>query len=203
VLAVGAGRQAEGRSGRDTWRYISINFEVALKNTADHERQAVIWRFYKPRHTHAWNMLVLSWRAFDAPSDADMPFEDEYLWENFIIRLWLYRSTVKTLTRLSSVSADARDILAKFDRSFEASGQNGLKAIRDMIEHFDDYAAGIGHGPATREDELDPWRKVSRDMFERGRFVIFRTSAYDAAIQLRSDAKRVSDAFITWYKASC
>ena len=49
-----------------------------------------------------------------------------------------------------------------------------------MIEHFDDYAAGKGRGPATRDGELDPWRSVSRDRFERGRYVIERAPAYDA-----------------------
>jgi len=148
-------------------------------------------------------MLVLSWRALEEFVDeACKSFEDEYLWENFIIRLWLYRTTVKTLTRLNIVSAEARVILARFDRCFETDSQNGLKAIRDMIEHFDDYAAGTGRGPATREGELDPWRSVTCDRFERGRFVIERASAYAAAIQLRTDSKRVSDAFITWYKAS-
>lgn len=147
-------------------------------------------------------MLVLSWRALEALTDERAEaFEDEYLWENVIIRLWLYRTTVKMLTQLRAVNANARDIIASFDRSFATNGQNGLKAIRDMIEHFDNYAAGKGRGPATRDGELDPWRTVTRDRFERGGFVIERGSAYDAAIRLRSDAKQVSDAFIAWYKA--
>lgn len=100
------------------------------------------------------------------------------------------------------MSVDAKGIISNFDRCFQANGKNGLKAIRDMIEHFDDYAAGEGRGPATREGELDPWRTVTRDRFERGRFVIERTTAYNAAIALRSDAKTVSDTFIAWYKAS-
>ncbi len=148
-------------------------------------------------------MLVLSRRALEASTlGPGTSFEVEYLWENFILRLWLYRTTIRTLTRLHVVSDEAKSIISKFDRSFEADGQNGLKAIRDMIEHFDDYAAGEGHGPATRDGELDPWRTVSHDMFKRGRFVIERASAYNAAIALRSDAKRVSDTFIAWYKAS-
>jgi len=71
-----------------------------------------------------------------------------------------------------------------------------------MIEHFDDYAADTGRGPATCYGELDPWRTTGRDRFERGRFAIEMATAYDAAITLRSEAKRVSDAFIAWYKAS-
>ena len=71
-----------------------------------------------------------------------------------------------------------------------------------MIEHFDDYAAGEGRGAAMREGELDPWRTITRDRFERGRFVIERSTAYEAAITLSSDAKRVSDTFIAWYMAS-
>jgi len=179
------------------------NEGVRLNEISDHEKQAIVWDYYKPRHTHAWNMLVLSWRALDEPaSDVTELMEDEYHWENFIIRLWLYRVTVKTLTQLNNVNAEAREILARFDRNFEIDGQNGLKAIRDMIEHFDDYAAGKGRGPATRDGELDPWRAVSRDRFERGKYSIERALAYDAAIRLRSDAKSVSDAFIAWYKAS-
>ena len=174
-----------------------------MNDLPEHEQQAVVWDYYKPRHTHSWNMLVLSWRALETLTDEeDIGFEVEYLWENFIIRLWLYRSTVRTLTRLSVVSAEAQGIRKRFDRCFQSDGHNGLKAIRDMIEHFDDYAAGTGRGPATRDGELDPWRKVTRDRFERGRFVIERASAYDAAIRLRSDAKQVSDAFIAWYKAA-
>lgn len=71
-----------------------------------------------------------------------------------------------------------------------------------MIEHFDDYAAGKGRGAAMREGELDPWRTITRDRFERGRFVTERSTAYEAAIILRSDAKRVSDNFIAWCMAS-
>lgn len=172
-----------------------------LSNIPDYEMQAIIWDYYKPRHTHAWNMLVLSWRALEAFVDGpEVDFEDEYLWENFIIRLWLYRTTVKTLTKLSAVKADARRALEDFDLSFMADGQNCLKAIRDMIEHFDDYAAGEGRGPATRNGELDPWRTGTRDRFERGKFVIERAPAYDAAIRLRSSAKRVSDDFIKWHR---
>jgi hypothetical protein len=174
-----------------------------VTNLPDHEKQAVTWDYYKPRHTHAWNMLVLSWRALEAFTEVDeTAFEDEYLWENFILRLWLYRTTVRTLTHLRKVSGDARGIIATFDYCYLASGKNGLKAIRDMIEHFDDYAAGEGRGPANREGELDPWRTVTRDRFERGQFVIERTTACDAAITLRSEANKVSDAFIVWYKAS-
>lgn len=100
-------------------------------------------------------MLVLSWRALKTLADENAEeFEDENLWENFIIRLWLYRTTVKTLTR--AVCADARDNIAKFDQSFEADGQNGLKAIRNMIEHFDDSGAGKGRGPATRRRASSP-----------------------------------------------
>jgi hypothetical protein len=176
--------------------------ELTLSGTPEHEKQAIIWDYYKPRHTHAWNMLVLSWRAMDASTSEQIEaFEDEYRWENFIIRLWLYRTTVQTLTHLWFVSAEAKNILARFDHCFKSNGQNSLKAIRDMIEHFDDYAADKGHGPAKRKSELDPWRTVTRDRFERGRFVIERASAYEAAIRLRSDAKQVSDAFIEWYKS--
>lgn len=165
----------------------------------DHEKQGIVWDYYKPRHTHSWNMLVLSRAALEPRRDGKVEaFEDEYLWENFIIRLWLYRTTVRTLTRLDAVSGDAKGIIASFDRSFEQGGKNGLKAIRDMIEHFDDYAVGVGRGPATREGELDPWRSVTRDRFERGRFVIEKDTAYGAAIQLRADAKQVSDKFIAW-----
>mgnify|MGYP006888931404 CR=1 FL=1 len=78
---------------------------------------------------------------------------------------------------------------------------NGLTAIRDMIKHFDDDAANEGRGPATREGELDPWRTVPRDRFERGRLVIERTTAYNAAIAPRSVAKRVRDTFIAWRNA--
>lgn len=169
----------------------------------DHEKQGIIWGYYKPRHTHSWNMLVLSRAALEAKRDGTVEaFEDEYLWENLIIRLWLCRTTVRTLSRLHAVTDDARRIIAAFDRCFEEDGKNGLKAIRDMIEHFDDYAAGVGRGPATREGELDPWRSVTRDRFERGRFVIERDAAYDAAIHLRADAKQVSDKFIAWLWAS-
>ena len=89
-----------------------------------------------------------------------------------------------------------------FDANFEMNGQNGLKAIRDMIEHFDDYAAGRGRGPAVRDSDLDPWRAVSQDRFERGRFVLERANSYEAAIRLRADAKGISDEFIRWYKSS-
>lgn len=171
--------------------------------TPPHEAQATIWDFYKPRHTHSWNMLVLSWRALENYDEVNVvdDFECEYLWENFILRLWLYRTTIKTLTRLEHVKTAALVALAKFDDCFELEGSNALKAVRDMLEHFDDYAAGVGRGPATRFGELDPWRTITPDRFERGRFVIERATAYEAAIRLRVDANEVSGEFIRWNKS--
>ncbi|QDZ13207.1 hypothetical protein FPZ08_06425 [Devosia ginsengisoli] len=164
--------------------------------------QAAIWDFYKPRHTHTWNMLVLSWRAMDGlQAHTDHGFEVEYLWENFIFRLWLYRTAVKTLTRLGPVEAQAQEVLDTFDKTFEVNGRNGLKALRDMLEHFDDYASGKGRGPATRADDLDPWRTVSIERYERGQFTIDRRKSYDAAMMMRSGAHDVEEAFLRWYRA--
>lgn len=147
-------------------------------------------------------MLVMSWRALDdSLDDDDLCFEVEYLWENFIIRLWLYRTTVKTLSKLPTVKEDADKALASFDVAFDHNGQNGLKAIRDMIEHFDDYAAGVGRGPAIRDRDLDPWRTITKDMYQRGGWLLDRAKSYEAAIQLRDDAQVVSDQFITSYKS--
>ena len=43
------------------------------------EEQALIWDYYKPRHTHAWNMLVLSWRGLDQQTgEAIINLETEY-----------------------------------------------------------------------------------------------------------------------------
>ena len=172
-----------------------------MAKLTDAEEQVTIWDFYKPRHTHSWNMLLLSWREFEGlDPETDAPFAAEYCWENFIIRLWLYRTTVKTLTRLTIVEADARNALKSFDKTFDSRGINALKALRDMIEHFDDYAAGMGRGPALRERDLDPWRRFSKDEYERGDFCLLRTTAYEAAAALRNDARSVSDKFIRWYK---
>ncbi len=93
---------------------------------------------------------------------------------------------------------EAVGVVARFDDCFTANGQNALKIIRDMIEHFDDYAAGKGRVRGIRDDSLDPWRVVSRDRFERGQFIIEKTSAYSAAIQLRSEAKDVGKKFTQW-----
>ncbi len=68
-----------------------------------------------------------------------------------------------------------------------------------MIEHFDDYAAGMGRGPANRDKDLDPWRTITKDRYERGQFTLNRSASYSAAIKLRTDAKSVSDNFIEWY----
>ena len=167
------------------------------------ERQALIWDYYKPRHTHAWNMLIISGNELNKSNkNHQSGFEIEYLWENFILRLWLYRTTVKTLTKLISVKSQAEDMLKGFDQVFDADGRNSLKAVRDMIEHFDDYAAAQGRGPAIRERDLDPWRMISQDQYERGRFVIERQKSYDAAVEMHSNAKRISDDFIEWYKST-
>jgi hypothetical protein len=88
------------------------------------EEQALIWDYYKPRHTHAWNMLVLSWQQLDQFDEGvGLVFEDEYHWENFILRLWLYRTTIKALTKIQVVEADARSALTEFDRAFSFNGQ--------------------------------------------------------------------------------
>lgn len=165
--------------------------------------QVLIWDYYKPRHTHAWNMLVLSWRELDHLTakleESEDPWQIEYFWENFILRLWLYRTTVNTLTKLDSVKGDAQAAISKFDAAFQTNGDNGLKALRNMIEHFDDYAAGKGRGPATRAKDLDPWRSFTKDRYERGQFALDRTTSFGAADNLRSEAKVVSDKFIKWY----
>jgi hypothetical protein len=165
------------------------------------EEQGLIWDYFKPRHTHAWNMLVLSWRDLDQLNEEDGGFESEYHWENFIIRLWLYRTTVLTLTKLNAVEGKAKIGVKTFDDVFIVNDGNGLKALRDMIEHFDDYAAGVGRGPATRERDLDPWRLVSRDRYERGLYCLERSKSYDAALRLRANAKCVSDEFTHWYNS--
>ncbi len=170
---------------------------------------ACIWDYFKPRHTHAWNMLVLAFqelegRKFQAETiEADsLPgFQVEYAWENVIIRLWLYRTVVRTLTKLPPVATDAELILKSFDQAFNQSGINALKALRDMIEHFDDYAAGKGRGAASRERDLDPWRSITIDEYQRGHFNLSRQHALEIADRLRADARCISDKFIAWYRA--
>ncbi len=167
------------------------------------EVQAIIWDYFKPRHTHAWNMLVLSWRQLDAVNpEAEIGFETEYHWENYILRLWLYRITVRTLIKLSAVKVDAEQAIKHFDDKFSKDGKNQLKALRDMIEHFDDYAAGAGRGPADRFSDLDPWRVFDRDQYQRGQFSLVRIDSYSAAIKLKSDAEAVCASFIQWYKSA-
>jgi hypothetical protein len=167
------------------------------------EEQGVIWGYYKPRHTHAWNMLVLSWRELEAIVEPNLNgFETEYYWENFILRLWLYRTTVRTLARLKAVENEANEIIASFDNAFARDGKNQLQALRNMIEHFDERAAGIWRGLGSRRGELDPFRHFDRDTYERGLFKFERRKSYTAAIKLRSDAEQVSSTFINWYKAS-
>ena len=96
------------------------------------EEQAVVWDYFKPRHTHAWNMLVLSWSQLDQldNNETELGFETEYHWENFILRLWLYRTTVKTLTRLQTVEGDAKSAINEFDNVFSLNGRNQLKGNR-------------------------------------------------------------------------
>ncbi|MFZ2467498.1 MAG: hypothetical protein WAW54_03810 [Parvibaculum sedimenti] len=169
------------------------------------EEQGIIWDYFKPRHTHSWNMLVLSWRDLNSHNreirDDESGFEVEYSWENFILRLWLYRTTVKTLTKLTAIKIEAEGVIHAFDAAFDVRGRNGLKAIRDIIEHFDDYAVGLGRGPAKRENDLDPWRLITADRYERGDFLLERNQSYDAAIKMRSDARNVGDKFIQWYNS--
>ena len=171
-------------------------------SASEREKQACIWDYYKPRHTHAWNMLMLSWRELDQASDQPVvDFQPEYFWENYILRLWLYRTTVRTLTKLAAVEDHARKIITIFDENFYTNDRNSLKALRDMIEHFDDYAAGEGRGPGSRID-LDPWRFISPDRYERGQYFLEREKSFEAVTRLRSDAKGVSNEFIEWFKSS-
>ncbi len=120
-------------------------------------------------------MLVVSWRElklFNDQDENDVTFNSDYLWENFIIRLWLYRTTVNTLTKLDIVKVDATAVIDSFDNLFLNNGQNGLKALRNMIEHFDDYAAGKGRGPAKRDHDLDPWRELLKTAMNGKRFIL-------------------------------
>jgi len=163
----------------------------------DKDLYTTIFDYYRPRHTHCWNMLLLSWKDIDRMNDYEQfGFETEYYWESFIIRLWLYRTAVKTLEKLPPVKNEATRVVRNFDATFETNGQNGLKIIRDMIEHFDDYAAGQGRGPGIRESDLDPWRTIAPNRYSRGRFSLDRTKSYEATMQLKLDADRVSESFI-------
>jgi len=162
--------------------------------------QSVVWDYYKPRHTHSWNMLQLAAEHLVKEGDSQ-DFETEYAWENLIIRLCLYRNTVKTLTKLPVVKQEAEQAIKRFDAVFMQNGKNALIAIRNMFEHFDDYASGLGRGPAKRDTELDPWRAISVEEFNRGQFSLELTTSMNAANDLRSDAKEVSDKFISWFKS--
>jgi len=162
--------------------------------------QGVVWDFYKPRHTHAWNMLQIAGKHLLKTAEA-IDFETEYAWENLIIRLSLYRNSVKTLTKLPSVAPDAEQALSRFDVAFTQNGRNALTALRNMFEHFDDYAAGVGRGPAERSTDLDPWRFISVEECSRGQFKILLTPSMTAANDLRSDAQAISEKFIRWYSA--
>jgi hypothetical protein len=59
----------------------------------------------------------------------------------------------------------------------------------------------VGRGPGTRSGDLDPWRVVNRDRYERGQFCLKRRKSFAAAKKLRLKAKRISRTFIRWYKA--
>lgn len=165
--------------------------------TAD--EQSIIWDYYKPRHTHAWNMLQLAAQQLVKITD-NKGFDSEYAWENLIIRLCLYRNTVNTLTKISIVADEAEIVMQRFDSKFTQNEENSLIALRNMFEHFDDYAAGRGRGPAERHTDLDPWREVTVEKFCRGQFELELYPSMEAADILRLDAKSVSDKFISWYK---
>jgi len=162
------------------------------------EELSIIWDYWKPRHTHSWNMFVISSNELQSkiPTDA---FETEYAWENYIIRLWLYRTTIRTLLNLHPIKSQVSATLKEFDAIFSENGKNTLKALRDMIEHFDDYASGKGRGPAQRNTDLDPWRCILPDKYERGQFKIDRNASLIAANNLRLNAKKNSAEFITWF----
>lgn len=158
------------------------------------------WDYFKPRHTHAWNMLCFSWEAFDKLSEDQISnFEQDYCWENYFIRLWLYRTTVNTLTKLPQISQQAKKQIHIFDSSFEKDGKNQLRAIRNMIEHFDDYATGAGRGPALRETELDPWRTYDQENYERGRYSFNRQNSMRSANNLRLGTKPLCSELINWF----
>jgi len=174
-----------------------------LVDCMNKNEQAAIWELYKPRHTHSWNMLVLSYNHLaSAESDPSLGFEIEYLWENFILRLWLYRMTVKSLTHIPHIADDAANAIERFDLAFRENGHNTLKALRDMIEHWDDYAAGKGRGPAERWRDLDPWRSISVSRFARGKLHLELSKSYEAAIALRADATCACRKFSDWYKSA-
>ena len=110
------------------------------KPEPDLAKQGIIWDYWKPRRTHCWNMLVLAYREIDGFEEADEtePFTLEYLWENFFIRLWLFRICILTLEKITFVKQDATHIIADFDSCFIIENINHLRALRDMTEHWDD-----------------------------------------------------------------
>jgi len=173
---------------------------MASEILEEHEQLGIVWDYYKPRHTHSWNMLQISARHLHETNDSE-DFETEYAWENLIIRLWLYRNTNLTLCKLTPVKSDAKKAIKRFDQEFlDLGGKNKLKAIRDMFEHFDEYAAGVGRGPAERHVDLDPWRTITVATYSRGKYTLDFVSSMDAATRLRDGAKLVSTKFIDWYK---
>jgi hypothetical protein len=163
--------------------------------------QGLIWSYYKPRHLHSWNMLQIAAQQLVLTDDS-LGFELEYGWENLIIRLCLYRNTVNTLTNLDSVRDGTLQILGRFDNEFTQNKINALLGLRNMLEHFDDYAAGRGRGPAQRNADLDPWRVITADRYCRGQFELALDSTMKAADNLCLEAKNVEKKFIDWYRLS-
>lgn len=164
----------------------------------DKTTQETIWDYYRFRQIHAWNMFCMARQDLENFNDDNDPFKIEYFWENLIIRMWLYRVTINTLTKISKIENHAKKAVKRFDAVFCENGVNHLKDLRNMIEHFDDYAENKGRGPGQRNTDLDPPREFTKDHYERGRFMLERKKSCDAVIMLQADAKKVSGEFLKW-----
>ena len=94
---------------------------------------------------------MLSWRELDQyqfNDETDFGFEAEYLWEiSYSASGCAERSS--DFDQAKFCKGRGGVCLENIRWRLDINGKSSLKALRDMIEHFDDYAAGGGAGAGT------------------------------------------------------
>jgi len=159
----------------------------------DLENQCLIWDNYRQRHIHTWNMLQLAVKHL-AETKTTENSEIQYAWENLVIRMVIYRYTVKNLVRLKCVNKKANMINKKFDSVFRINGRHVLMALYNVFKHFDEYKAN------DRGKELDPYGTITVEEYNHGTLKLQLSQCIQAATELRNGANYVGHEFIEWYE---
>ncbi len=165
--------------------------------------QATIFGFFEQRHKTTWNILFTAHEELKNEGHKD-PWMILYRWENYIIRLYLYRKTCNMLRKITYLKKETNLILKKFDQNFKPQNvdihQDILTDLRHIFEHFDDIASGGGNNKVISRLAINTHKDFSNDKYNLGHYSLDRDFSFTAATELHEDINKIKKNFYEYYK---